>query len=108
MRRITARRRARSSVIEERLGQVVVGAGVEAADAVALLAARGEHDDGDVARLLAAAQAAADLDTGELRQHPVEQDEIGFFFRSDEQRLFAVARFQNAVTFAFEIVAQRG
>ncbi len=63
----------------ERLGEIVIGAGVEAADTIRLLAARRQHNDRHVAGFLAAAQAAADLDAGKLRQHPVEQDEIGFF-----------------------------
>ena len=35
----------------ERLGHIIVGAGLEAADPVALLAARGEHDDRHVGGL---------------------------------------------------------
>ena len=72
-----------------------------------LLAARGQHDDRHVAGLLAAAQAAADLDAGELRQHPVEQDEIGLFLGGDQQRLLAVLRLEHAIAFALQIVAQQ-
>ena len=47
----------------ERLGHIIVGAGLEAADPVALLAARGEHDDRHIGGLRAAAQPAANLET---------------------------------------------
>ena len=44
---------ARDQLLDrERLGDVVVGAGIEAAEAVRLLAARGQHDDRQVARSL--------------------------------------------------------
>ena len=92
----------------ERLGEIIVGAGVEAADAVGLLAARRQHDDRHVAGFLAAAQAAADFDAGELRQHPVQQHQIGLFLGGDQQRFLAVLRFQHAIAFALQIVAQQG
>ncbi len=54
-----------------------------------------------------AAQAAADLDAGKLRQHPVEHHDIGPFLGGDQQRLLAVARFEHAIAFALQIVAQQ-
>ena len=54
-----------------------------------------------------AAQAAADFDAGELRQHPVQQHKIGLFFAGDEQGFLAVLASSNAIAFAFEIVAQQ-
>ena len=91
----------------EGLGQIVVGAGIQAADAVGFLAARRQHDDGDVAGFLASAQAAADLDAGKLRQHPVQHHQIGLFLGRDQQRLLAIARFQHPIALALQIVAQQ-
>src|SRR4051812_29269714 len=56
----------------EWLADEVVRTGIEPTQPVRLLATRGQHDDRQVCRLAAATQAAADLEPGELRQHPVE------------------------------------
>src|SRR5438270_13185204 len=56
----------------ERLRHVIVGAAVEATNSVALLAARGQHDDRQAAQLGRPANLAADLDPRDQRQHPVE------------------------------------
>src|SRR6478672_10243432 len=45
----------------ERLGHIIVGARVEAADTVALLAARSQHHDRNIGGCRAAAQASTDL-----------------------------------------------
>ena len=58
--------------------------------------------------MTAAAQAAADFDAGQLRQHPIEQHEIGLGFVGEKQRLLAVLGFEDAIAFALEIVAQQG
>ena len=57
----------------ERLRHVVVGAKLEADDAVGFLAHRGEHDDGD-GRL--GAQPAREVEAGFAGQHEVEHDEL--------------------------------
>ena len=57
----------------EGLGDVVVGAHLEAGDLVDLVPLRGEHDD---RHLAAGAKAPADLDPVELREHDVEDDEV--------------------------------
>ena len=107
MRRSTARSRASKLGHGEGLGQIIVGAGVQAADAVGFLAARRQHDDGHIAGFLAAAQAAADLDAGKLRQHPVQHHQIGLFLGRDQKRLLAIAGFQHPVALALQIVAQQ-
>src|SRR5205823_6154465 len=56
----------------ERLRHIIVGAGLEPADPVAFLAARGEHHDRHVGRSRPAAQAAADFDPADTYDHPVE------------------------------------
>ncbi|MFN7977625.1 MAG: hypothetical protein U0P30_05770 [Vicinamibacterales bacterium] len=70
----------------ERLGDVVVGAGVEAGHAIALGRARREHDDrhGGGGRTLA--QDAAHLEAVEYRQVQVEDHEIGRLFCRRLQR----------------------
>ena len=73
----------------EGLGQVVVGADVEAADAVADLSARGEHEDRRPA--LALAQRAADLEAVAAGEHHVEDDGVVVPHRRLHQRGVAVA-----------------
>src|SRR3954465_13831463 len=58
----------------EGFADIVVGADVQAADDVFLLALGGEHDDGHAESGLT--DAAADLITIELREHDVQNDEI--------------------------------
>ena len=58
----------------KRLGQVVVGAKLQAQHALGLVAARAEHDDGHVAWL--AAQVAADVPAAGAGQHQVQQHQI--------------------------------
>ena len=84
----------------ERLRQVVVGAGVEAADAVLGLGASGQHQDRHVALR---AQAAADLDAVEAGQAEVEHDEVRDEAGGDVERLDAVGRGAHLVA----LVAQR-
>ena len=91
-RRSTRRTRATSSRGRERLGDIIVGAGLEPANAVFLVFARGQHDDRHVGGCLVAAQAAADLDPAGAFDHPVEHDDVGRVFLGQQQRLVAVGR----------------
>src|SRR5216683_5573382 len=59
----------------ERLDDVVVGAGCQPAHALALLAARGQHDDRQLLGLGTRAQPPAELDAGQAGQHPIQNDE---------------------------------
>ena len=61
----------------ERLRQVVVGAGVEAAHGVELGALGREHHDGHVLRGRFCSQHMEDLEAVDLGQHDVEQHELG-------------------------------
>ncbi len=61
----------------ERLDHVVVHAGLQAADAVVLLAARGQHDDRHLAGEGVLAPAPGQLQPAGAGQHPVEQDQVG-------------------------------
>ena len=60
----------------ERLGEVIVGAELEAGDAVALGAARGEHQDRDRRRERIAAQLAADGEAVDVGKIEIEDHEI--------------------------------
>ena len=60
----------------ERLGQVIVGAALEAVDLVGLLAARRQHQDRHVLQVRLAPDCAAHGDAVEPGQHHVEDDQI--------------------------------
>ena len=62
----------------ERLRQVVVGADLEADDAVGLLGTGREHDDRNRRRLVrSAADETADLEAVDVRQHEIQDHQIG-------------------------------
>ena len=62
--------------VVDRLGQEIVGAGLEAADAVGNLVERGDHDDWDVRGRRIAFQPPADLEAVHVGHHHVEQHDI--------------------------------
>ena len=68
----------------ERLGDVVVRAGLQRADLVVLVADRGEHEDRHLAPL---ARRAADLDAVAVGQDEVEDRRVRALQRRDVQRL---------------------
>ena len=88
----------------ERLGHVVVGAGVEAADLVDLLAARREHDDRH--ERVAAAQLLADLVAVHVGQHQVEQDRVGLLVLGEGHAVLALARGHDAEALELERVLE--
>jgi hypothetical protein len=90
----------------EGLDHVVVGAGREAANPVPLLAARGQHDDGQPLRLPAHAQPPAELDPGETREHPVQDQQVRDVFADDELRLVAARRDLDVAALRLKVVAQ--
>ena len=89
------------------LGDVIIGAAFQAADLVAFLAARGQHDDRDIGGLGPPAQLPAYFDTGEHGQHPVEQDEIRPFLLDQDHCFLTVAGLGDAKSLTFQIVAQQ-
>ena len=70
------------------LGDVVVGADLEADDGVDLGALGRDHDDGHVRPR---PQLAAHVDARHLREHHVEQHEVGLHVVEHLERLGAVA-----------------
>ena len=86
----------------KRFGDVVVGADVEARDAVGDAVVGGQHDDRHAAL---GANALADFDAVHSRQHQVEDDEVGLFeglFEAGEP----VARDVDLVAFVLEFELQ--
>ena len=80
--------RASSSRGLNGLAHVVVGAELQADDAVGLLAHRGQHDDRDLAL---AAQPAGQVEPGLARQHQVEHDKLVVAVEPGPSGLLAVA-----------------
>ena len=60
----------------ERLGDEIVGPGLQAPDAVLRFLQGGDHDDRDDGGGLVGPEAAADLVAVDLRQHDVEEDQV--------------------------------
>ena len=89
----------------ERLGQVVVGPGVEALDPVADGVARGEHQDRDAVADLA--QGAGGLQPVEARHHHVHHDGVGVDAADAGQRLGAVGGGRDVVAVELQRPAQR-
>ena len=79
----------------ERLDEVVVGAGVEALDAVVDRVARGHDEDRD--RVAAAAQRPADVEAADLGHQQVEHDRVGRRRGVPRERLGAVDRLVDLV-----------
>ena len=91
----------------ERLDQVVVGAGAQAADLLLDLALGGEHDDRDVAGgALLGPDLGRDLVAVELGQHDVEQDQVGRLGAPQAEPLRAVGRDDDVVALLLEGVLQ--
>ena len=84
----------------EGLGDVVVGAQLQAEHLVDLLGLGGEHDDRHGA---ARADLAADVEAVELGQHHVEHDEVEAVLAQPVERLAAVERGDDVVA----LLAQR-
>ena len=90
----------------ERLHQIVVGAGRKTAHAVALLAARGQHDDRQALRLRPHPQPPAELDAGDRRHHPVEHEKVGSVLLQPDLGLVAARDDLDLVALGLQIVAQ--
>jgi hypothetical protein len=84
----------------ERLGQVVVGPGVEAVDAIADRVARGEHDDRHPPALVT--EPAAHVEPVRRRDHRVEHDGVVGELASRPQSVFAVGGDVDGVSLALQ------
>ncbi len=83
-----AHAREQSRVVD-RLGEEIVGAGVETCDAVGRLVERRHHDDGHVRGFGIRLDAAADFEAVHARHHHVEEHDIGRLGGDAFERLFA-------------------
>ena len=101
-RRNTALRRATSSRGAERLGDVIVGTHLQPLDLVVFLDLGGQHDDGDVGGGLFLLQTAGQLDATGARQHPVEQDQVGFLVNDQGMGFPGIRCLQIVVVCHFE------
>jgi len=90
----------------ERFDQVIVRAGVESADAIVNLPLRREHQHGHVVG--EAAQFRTEREAVQLRQHDVQQHEIGLFLERALESGLAITGGQHAVAFGFKTILQRG
>ena len=84
----------------EGLGDVIVGAQLKAFDAVQLLAAGRQHDDG---RIVTAADAAAHFPPVHPGEHQVQNDQVGLRAPKRVQRVMAVGRRDDVETFPFQV-----
>src|SRR6185503_383715 len=75
----------------ERLGQVIIGAALEADDLVRFLPARGQQQDRNIRIHAAVANGAAQRYAVEARQHDVEHEQIERLGLGQPQRLASVS-----------------
>ena len=84
---------ARNQLVRtERLGDVIVGANLESADAIRFLGARRQHDDRHSGGGLVCAQRLADIEAAHSRQHDVENDDVHRMVADVGERLVAGRR----------------
>ncbi len=89
----------------ERLGEVVVGAGIEAGDAVRDEVAHREHQDGG--RIAVGAEPPAHLEAVDARHQKVEHDGVDVLGRQHVERFGSLAREPHFVAFQREGAAHR-
>ncbi len=88
------------------LGNVVVGAGVDAFDHRIPIVARREHDEGDVAPFGSLFDALARVLAGQSRHDEVEQNAVHRLSREEFQRLLAGACHDHMVTFPAKLATE--
>ncbi len=75
--------------VRDRLGEKVIGTGLQTRDPVRRLIERRHHHDGNVVRRRIALELAADFEPVETRHHHVEQHDVAFGAFAGRQRLGA-------------------
>ena len=75
--------------VGDRLGEEIVGPGLEAAHPIGRLVERGDHHHRDVVRRQPGLEAAADLEAVHVRHHHVEQHDVALRALADRERLRA-------------------
>ena len=104
-RRIRARSRASRTGIGERLGQEVVGAGVEGFGLIELTLLGGEHQDRGANALIA--EGGGDGVAVELGQHQVQDDGVVVLRRGPGQTVLAVEGDVDGVALGAQSSGQR-
>jgi hypothetical protein len=89
----------------ERLGDVVVGSELEAAQDVTLVLAGGEQEDGDV--LVDVADALEDDEAGELGQVDIEDHEVGLFAPDGLDRSLSVVSARDVISLTTKRVLEK-
>ncbi len=89
----------------ERLGEVVVGAGLQTGDHVVRVGAGRHHHDRHVAR---AAQVAAQLEAVDARQHDVDQHDVARLTLEEDDRRLAAVRLVDRPALVLERQLDRG
>jgi len=92
----------------EGLHHIVVGAGLQPADAVTFLAARRQHDDGKALGILPGADLTANFNAGKPRQHPIQYDEIGLFLVEHQHGVATRGDVNDGVAFRLQIIGEQG
>ena len=88
---------------DERLGDVVVGAGLQARHDVVAVGLRGDDDDRHPA---GGPHAAHDVQPVDPRQPQVDEQHVRVLVLAEDQRLLAVGRLEDAVPLVLQGVAQ--
>ena len=88
--------------IVDRLGEEIVGTGLQAAYAIRRLVERGDHDDRDMGRARIGLQPLADLEAVHFRHHDVEQDHIDLGSIANVEGVAAIARGEDVEIFRHE------
>jgi len=93
---------------KERLDDVIVRAELEADDPVRLRGARGQKKDRDVADIRIGPNPLADLQPVGIRQHDVQDDQIGSFSAAELDGPLAGLETDQRESFLLEVVLQEG
>jgi hypothetical protein len=88
----------------ERLDDVIVGADLQADDAVGLVAASGQHDDGDVRRT---AKLPGDVEAVAPGKPEIQHDQVGARAPRARERRLAVPRHDHLEPGVLEIVSDQ-
>jgi hypothetical protein len=88
----------------EGLGDVIIGAGIEAPDFIDLLASRREDDDRD--KRIETTEFFANLEAVRVGQHQIEEHGFGFFLLGEQHAACASARRHHGKPFELECIRQ--
>src|SRR4030067_2204680 len=76
----------------ERLGDVIIGAQLQAQDLVGLIAPGGDHDHRDGSPLLLPPQELADLQPIDIGEHEIKKDQVGDVFLQRIEKTLTIGK----------------